>query len=390
MSNARRVALIAAISTVAVLTLGACAPAQITLPGGSGTGSPSTSASTAPTATPTPTAVAVAPPEVRVPLTCEQIAPAAQVTSVLGAPESLNTTDQTKGDPWLVSDLDPYAYVQDGARVCNYSTPAAADLTFYRAYIMPDASLSLWNPYFAQLDVPSKFNIQPSPFGAKSVLTCENDYHIFDCDLEMLVGSTWISLYGYSDEYPAGTIAATKAKFLPLFTTAVNAVKAATIAEPAWTDPAATTVNITSDPASIRPALHASIGHPATFEETGYGPAIQEATDDALIPVHYDWFNGGVTNYDLTVEVLPGGSWAWAAISAAASAKPNYTAITGLGDEAFSYKVVGGANPYEYAIVVSKGHNLFSVEVDTASAAHAAGALTTAMKAATGIAGLIS
>jgi hypothetical protein len=383
----RRTVSVAGVAVAALLLLGACAPAvpiALHTPGHHH----HASASPTPSATPTPTPVAA--PIVRIPLTCEQLAPAAQVSSVLGAPEVLDNKDQSKGDPWLVSDLEPYAYIQDGTQACNYATPAATDLTFYRAYFMPDASLALWTPYFAQLSAPSKFNITPSPFGANSNLNCESQYHIFDCDLEMLVGSTWISLYGNSDEYPATTIAATEAKFLPLFTTAVNAIKAATIAEPLWSDPAATAVNISSNPASLNTVLAAAVGSSINTQENGYGPTIEEATDESVIPVHFYYFNDYAGNYALNIDVLPQGSWAWSAISAAASAKPDYAALAGIGDEAFSFRIIGGESPYEYAIVVEKGHNLFSVEADTPTVSASAGTLAIAEKAAKAIAGQIS
>src|SRR5476651_1958482 len=151
---------------------------------------------------------------------------------------------------------------------------------------MPDASLALWSPYLAQLSAPSSFNIVPSPYGTNSNLNCEYSYHALDCDLEVLIGSTWVSLYGYSDEYPAGTVAAAATKFAPLFNTAVAAVKAATIAEPLWTDPAATTVSLSSDYDALATALGAALGSPVQTQDYEFGPAIEEATDDSLIPVH--------------------------------------------------------------------------------------------------------
>jgi hypothetical protein len=386
MSKPRRFALLSLVTATALLALSACAPATHT-PGHGGHATAAPGASSSPTPTPKP--VAVAPPTIRVPLTCEQIAPAAQVTSVLGAPETLNTTDQAKGEAWQPFDLEPYAWVQDGARVCNYSTVGPSDLTFYRAYIMPDASLALWSPYLAQLSAPSSFNIVPSPYGTNSNLNCEYGYHTLDCDLEMLVGSTWISLYGFSDEYPASTVAAAAAKFTPLFNTAVAAVKAATIAEPLWTDPAATTVSLSSDVDSLDTALSTALGSAVANESYDYGPTIGESTDDAVIPVHLGYYQDGVGNYALNIQVLPQGAWAWSAINTAAASEPGLATVSGLGDKAISFNVSGGLNPYESVIVVSKGHNVFSVEVDTADVPSGPGTLTIAKKAATLIASKI-
>ena len=384
MSNPRRFVLLSLVAATALLALSACAPAaHVRGHGGHATGTPSAT----PSATPTP--VAVAPPKIRVPLTCEQIAPAAKVTSVLGAPETLNTTDQAKGQAWQPFDLEPYAWVQDGARVCNYSTAAPSDLTFFRAYVMPDASLALWTPFLAQQSAPSSFNIVPSPYGANSNLNCEYGYHTLDCDLEILIGSTWVSLYGFSDEYPASTVAAAAAKFAPLFATAVAAVKTATIAEPLWTDPAATTVSVGSDVDSLDTALSAAVGSPVSNQSYDFGPTIGEATDDAVIPVHLGYYQDGVGNYALNIQVLPQGSWTWSAITAAAASEPGLATVSGLGDKAISFNVTGGATPYESVVVVSKGHNVFSVEVDTADVPSGPGAVTVAKKAAALIASKI-
>ena len=384
MSKPRRLALLSLVAATALLALAACAPASH-LPG-HGVHRTATPGSTA---SPSPTAVAVAPPRIRVPLTCEQIAPAAQVSSVLGAPETLNTTDQFKGQAWQPFDLEPYAWVQDGARVCNYSTSSPSDLTFFRAYVMPDASLALWTPFLAQQSAPSSFNIVPSPYGANSNLNCEYGYHTLDCDLEILIGSTWLSLYGFSDEYPASTVAAAAAKFAPLFSTAVAAVKSATIAEPLWTDPASTTVGLSSDVDSLDAALTTALGSPVSNQSYDYGPTIGESTDAAVIPVHLGYYQDGVGNYALNIQVLPQGAWAWSAITAAAASEPGLSTVTGLGDKAISFNVTGGPTPYESVIIVSKGHNVFSIEVDTGDVPSGPGTSTIAKKAATLIASKI-
>jgi hypothetical protein len=386
MPNPRRLAGLSLAAAAALIVLAACAPAiQVR-----GSGTHHGASSTAPTATASAPAtakpIALAPPKIRVPLTCNQIAPAAQVTSVLAAPEVLSNQEPTKGNDWLASDLEPYGYVQDGALVCQYETAASSDLTFYRAYVMPDASQALWAPYFAMQSAPSSFTISPSPFGAKSYLICEGSYHELDCDLEDMIGSTWVSLYGYSDDGPVLTVAQAAARFTPLFTTAVNAIKNATIAEPAWTDPAATAVNLSTDYTSLDAALSTAIGQTVTIQSYEYGPEISESTDDALIPVRFDDYTDYIGSTDnLNIKVLPGGAWAWAAVTAAASADPNYAAISGLGDKAISFSMNGqNGNPYQVAVVVAKGHNLFSVEVDTTTATSAAGLLSAA-KAAAGV-----
>lgn len=385
MSKPRRVVLVSLFAVAALLLLAACAPAtHIRKSGGSKVGGASS-----PSASATPKAVVIAPPKVRVPLTCAQLAPASQVTSVLAAPEVLDNTQPLKGVHWLPSDLEPYAQVQDGALVCNYSTAAPSDLTFYRAYVMPDASPALWSQFFTSASAPTAFTITPSPYGSNSTINCEGSYHNLNCGLEILIGSTWVSLYGYSDDGPTMSVAAAAARFAPLFTTAVNAVKAATIAEPAWKDPAATTVSLSSDYTSLDAELTTALGSEVQTEAYQYGPEVEEAPDDAVIPVNLHYYQDYVGNYALNIKVLPQGAWAWSAITAAAASEPGYAVLSGPGDKAISFGVTGGTSPYESVVVVIKGHNLFSIEVDTSDVPSGPGTLTVATKAAALIASKI-
>jgi hypothetical protein len=302
---------------------------------------------------------------------------------------TFDNTDVANGQPWLDSDLETYGWVQDGARVCNYLS-GGTNLTFYRAYIMPDVPQSQWTPYLAQINTPSQFNLGSSAYGTTSNLNCESSYHILDCGLEDLIGSTWVSLYGYSDDEPVMTIAAAAARFKPLFNTTVNAVKTATVAEPAWTDPAASAVSLSGDTGALNSALATALGASINTEDYAYGPDVSEPTDEALIPVHFDQYTDDVGNYQVTIKVLPQGAWAWDAIVAKASADAHYTTVAGLGDKAISFSQAGSlTTPYQAAVEVEKGHNVYSVEVETTVASSGAGVLSIATKAATAVATFI-
>jgi hypothetical protein len=296
---------------------------------------------------------------------------------------------QAIGEPWLPSDLEPYAWVQDGALVCDFGRTTGTDSTTYEADIMPDATQALWSPYFAQQTAPSAFNITPSPYGPNSNLNCESIYNYAECDLDMLVGTTWITLQGYANVPSDLTVAQAGAKFEPLFSATVNAVKNVTISEPAWTDPGATAVNVSSDYTSLDTALSTALGLPVTTQEYEYGPTIEEPTDDLYIPVHLDYYQDDTTAAEINIKVLPGGAWAWSAITAAAATEPNYATVTGIGDKAISYSVTGQQNPLESVVEVIKGHNLYSVEVDTAPPASTPSVLTIAKEAAAVVAAKI-
>jgi hypothetical protein len=390
MPNARRLARVTVVAAATVFALAACAPTahphslhpqhSATQPTSKTSLSPSASASAKP--------VAVAAPKIRVPLTCNQVAPAGQLASTLSKPVTLDNNLQAIDDPWLPSDLEPYAWVQDGALVCDFGTNSEDSIS-YRANIMPDATQALWAPYFAQQTAPSSFNITPSPYGPNSNLNCESIYNYAECDLDVLVGTTWIDLQGYTDVPSDLTVAQAGAKFEPLFTTTVNAVKNADISEPAWTDPAATTVSVSSDYTSLDAALSAAIGLQVSTQEYEYGPTISEPTDDLYIPVHFDYFQDDTTAAEINIKVLPQGAWAWSAITAAAASEPNYATVTGIGDKAISYSITGQQNPLESVVEVIKGHNLFSVEVDTTPPAATPSVLTLAKEAAAVVAAKI-
>ena len=259
MPNPRRLALMAAAAAITVLSLAACAPAVPLHHHGP---HPSAgSSSTSPSLTPTPTPVVVAPPVSRVPVSCEQLAPVAQVDSTIGLPLVASS------GLYEVSDLDPYAFTQAGGIDCNYQTTHPdTDLGFYEVFVTPDIPSAKWTAYVPNI---SDFGVKPSPFGANSYLDCTASYHDAHCDLQMLVGSTLIYINDYSPAQPTESSTAAETHFLPLLKTAVNGVMGVTVAEPAWTDPNATAVNVPSSEAAVMSTVSTAVGFPVTSSISG-------------------------------------------------------------------------------------------------------------------------
>ena len=377
MRSRRTTALLGAIlSATVVVALSACTPTAPTATSGATTGA---SSSAAPVSTPTPTAVALAPPKVRVPLTCDQVAPTALITAALGSNVVTHTND--------AGDLTPYAYVQDGALYCSYDGTVAKSETEFQLIVMPDITPKHWADYKTYLKDGSTI---ASPFGANSYVDCESSPADLKCNLDMLIGTTWLSIEDFSDNVPSSmTVAAALARFKPLLQTAVTAVQGATIAEPLWTDPDATAVNI-SDGLAFENVVKAASGVNYRTEVYNPDPIAVGPQSEAMYPTGYQIFGGGGGKFGISINVLPGGLWAVPAVMTAGSSLSGYTTVAGLGDQAFSFSETDKYEPYEIQLFVVKGHNLVSVEVDTSSKSAGTNVATVAKNVATGVLGQIN
>jgi hypothetical protein len=341
------------LSAVGVLGLSACAP-DAPAPTTSSTSASGATASAAPSSTPTPTAVAIAPPQVRVPLTCDQVAPIAEVNAALGTNVVAATPDP--------SDLTPYAYLQDGALYCSYVGTVAKSESEYQLLVMPDITLAQWNKDKKYLDGST-----PSPFGANSFLDCESSPKDLKCNLDILIGTTWITIQDFSDNVTATlTEAQALSRFQPVLQTAITAVKGATIAEPLWKDPDATAVNIAPSNAFENLLKHAS-GVDYATDVYNPDPVAVGPQSEAMYPTGFQIFGGGGGKYSITTEVLPGGSWAFSRLTSAVAGVAEPTPLSGLGDQAFSFGDPNKYQPYDTQILATQGHNLISIDVDTSS-----------------------
>ena len=368
-------AIAAALLAGALVSLSACAPATPTP-----TTTP-TQVAAAPTATPTPTVAALAPPTVRLPLTCDQVAPQAQLTTALGTPVK-------SGAEFVTSDLEPYAFQQDGALYCYFVGTTAGSETEYELLAMPDVSSARWAADKAALQDGVS---QPSPFGANSYLNCESSPNDLKCNLDMLIGTTWLSIQDFSDAVATSlTLSQALSRFKPLLQSAVSAVKSATVAEPLWSDPNASAVNIPGDQVAFDKAISTAIG--AKFSTQVYAPDIDAigTESEAEYPVDFQFFGGGAGNDGITIGVLPQGAWAWSEIQGEASSLAGDASAAGIGDQAVTYSAPTPDEPYQSVIVATKGDNLFTIVVDTNVASSGAGVGAIATKAASAVAALIN
>jgi hypothetical protein len=318
---------------------------------------------------------------VRLPLTCDQVAPQAQLTAALGA-------SVQSGAEFVTSDLEPYAFQQDGAVYCYFVATTAGSETEYELLAMPDIAPARWAAAKAALQDGVS---QPSPFGANSYLNCESSPKDLKCNLDMLIGTTWLSIQDFSDAVPKSlTLTQALARFKPLLQSAVSAVQGATVAEPLWSDPNATAVNIPGDQVAFDKAISTAIG--TKFSTQVYAPDIDAigTESEAEYPVDFQFFGGGAGNDGITIGVLPQGAWAWSEIQGKASSLAGYASLTGIGDQAFRYSDPSPDEPYQSVIVATKGDNLFTIVVDTNVASSGAGVGAIATKTASAVAALIN
>ena len=380
----RRLAPAALLAAVALLTLGACAPA--THPSAGHTGHAHSGGSGHSSSSPTP--VAVAPPVSRVGVTCSQVAPLAQVNSTIGA------TLVATGGLYDVSDLTPYAFTQEGAIECDYgpSNPTS-EVGFYEVEIIPDVSSTRWATFAGVNGADlAGYDIKPSPFGANTYLDCTATYHDLDCDLDALIGTTLLYIDDYSAEQPTESNAAAETHMMPLLTTAVNALKAATISEPAWTDPNATSVNISESEATVGTTISTAIGSTVSPAVDGADELPDPTQPESLVqyPLDFRSYVYDSPQFEMQVDVLPQGSWAFSQIAARTSSLSGYALIPGLGDQALGYSAALTNKPHAGVVEATKGDNLISVEIDTTDASEIPNLQTLAKKAATALLAQIS
>ena len=386
---ARRRSLVAALIAVcSLLLLSACAPAT--------SGSTATLHTIRPhhggsTPSPTPTVAALAPPKVRIPVSCNQVAPTADLNSALDA-----TVSPTPVVPYQ---LDSYEAIQDGALNCSWqgvetSTGPAAT---YSLYAMPDAT-ALWQQYAANGGLGS-VSYPTTYLGVPAVGTCYSDVtvtpHSYGCTLDLLVGSIWLDVSAYSGtQVSPPTVAQAQAKFQPVFKAAISALQGVTVAEPAWSDPAASTINFTDSFGAVNQAgMAAAIGNTYAIEIDQPDFSLAGALIAEYLPVNYRLSLGGGTgagdtvtpanNFSLDVAVLPSGSWAYKRIVQAVSGDPGFASLSGFGTKAVIF--TAGSNsidPDATTIVGIVGENLYSLTVTDPGAAGNPNTVTMAKAAA--------
>ena len=394
-STRRRSLVAVLVAACALALLSACAPAangaSATLhtvrPHHGGSGS---------TPTPTPTVASVTPPKVRIPLSCGQLVPAAQLNSTLGATLSTTAPSLLTTSTGVDPELNTYIATQAGALECSWTSPVPsggnADAT-YDVMVMPDATTA-WNTYAATIH---QYYSVANPLGANSWSSCwvqglASAGKDENCGFDILIGSTWLSVAAYTDEYSTiPTEAQAFTRFEPLFQSTIAAVKGTTVVEPAWTDPLATPVTFPSDGSAASPTgLATATGTAFSYNAAGFGPVnattMNTSLSALLSTVNYHGELGGVVtgtagSLMMSVQVLPSGAWAYGAMKTAAASSAQFATLSGIGTAAFMYNDAVG-NPNEIVVVGTVGQNLYTISDGDSGAAGEPNPATVAKAAA--------
>jgi hypothetical protein len=267
-----------------------------------------------PSATPAAPVTAAPPeepdePSVRVPVACDELIPLDDVSAAAGA-------DVEPVSPVVASDqasLAAFAAEQYGQLDCAWSV---GELSYdsagpvVTASVVPGVPASYWDDYTAQL---SEATTPQKGFPGESYSTCFASEGSSGCRLDSLIGDYWLSVQvsTASAEVDNESVAA-------VFLAAANTVAGARPAPDAWPAYASgPRPEGVVDEAAVSAALGATVeragcGRPAgqlehtvAFAETGYGTCSYEITG---LPDGQSAF--------VSIDVLPGGAWAFEALRA--------------------------------------------------------------------------
>lgn len=318
-----------------ILLLAGCTPAAS-----------STADPTSAPATESPVVDAVTPSS-RVPLSCDQLATEAAITTAVGEPigqVSAISVDYIPG-------LAPYATLQYGQLDCAWSpvpmnyneSPPLVTIS-----VVPEVPTSYWTETVAMM---AGTEVTQGGFAGDSYTSCTANADVNSCRLDTLVNGYWLAV---NVKTWAGGVTAQSTH--ELFASAAAAVETAGVAGAAWVSPSDTGATGTINTAKAAMALGASIEtahcgptaqmreHWVAQAESGFTSCTYATTG---MPDGADAF--------VTVNYLPGGAWALPEVTAGLGG--HTTAVTGLGAGAFSTPGGPGAS----TIVFARGSDLVSV-----------------------------
>jgi hypothetical protein len=335
----------ASLVVVAIATVGlvsGCAPATSALPDD----------------LPRPTAdagvethVAATAPTSRVPLRCDQLASSAAVATAAGQP--LEVVDPIAVD--YIPALTPYVSIQHGDLECAWSQ---GPLTYngnppiVSILVVPEVSAALWGEIVAELG-----DSADGLFAGDSHSSCTTNGDISECRLDTLANGYWLSVTVTA--FDGGATAESTSQ---LFELAASAVQSAPTARPAWPVPDDAGLTGTIDTALASASLHATVRradcsptpeaheHWVAITAAGYTACTYSTTGST----------GGAEAF-ITVYYLPGGAWAMPNAITALGAQA--TAVSGLGEGAFSVPDGPGAS----TTIFARGGDLVSVHSNSAS-----------------------
>jgi hypothetical protein len=371
-----RVALTAVVTLATIVGLSACAPVHVsrTVPHVGVTQVPTLS---------TPSPKALAAPVIRVTKTCAQLVSPSELMTAIGVtPAAIAPPDA----------LDSDTLTQDGALSCHWSDDVAGDFqqtsNHLQLYVLPDITTTNWsqaNNALSQDGETKTTLISGDAYGGCYSVAATST----ECNIDTLVGTTWISAEVESLTKSFTTSDGGLTHFAALINPiVVDAQSSGFVAEPRWSDPAATAVPADCD-STLPDAEIQSVTGATNIEAIGPDEAGQLGISSSLgVEANLGFFECDLASEDqqsgFYLEVLPGGGWAWSLTKAYDSSQPGYSTVPKLGSQADEFSSPDVGTTVNWV----RGDNLLTLNVGLPTASqNAPDALTLATYVNTKIAG---
>jgi hypothetical protein len=354
--------------TAALLVLSGCAPSNP-----SPTSSPTTGGNAAPSATPTPTATTVSNPVPRVQVKCASVFTAANVASWVSDPAVTLKDDETTPP----SNIMEIAADQLGTLSCVWGGANQTDGSYDNQLALAIATDAAdpYDEFVEQADPQTAYSA-----GDKSEYGCIDQSGQFQCIGNVLVGTTWASVFLQNNTGSSATKAALIGRMKTILDSLAGQLGSAPASLPAWTLPASSSPGFCIDP-NRTTIVRTTFGNPALKVSNyegggGYEDAQQGPTDKYIGTC--TWVNGYKDHDLVEVDALQGGAWSVAVVAAnppyADFLGQKYAPVTIAGADN-ALVACGGSNDSCDALVAVKG-NLYAVTFPNKDAATNSSRLT--------------
>jgi hypothetical protein len=360
-----RIVLLASALTAVALAVSACAPAAAPLH----TKAPGVhqhAAPPSPTPTPTPTV-----PVALVGATCAQLGSLTLLDKVFAHPVTVRPFANIAADDIPTANFDVIAPLQLGGLECfwadgPYTILPDSELTIE---VLPNAGAAFTaaTPDLAKTDDATTGFAKVVPkWGDASYSNC--GAQMGECIFDILVGDYWLHIDEINSETPAAPYpqdAAQKA----LLTAAVASIKALPPAAASWTPPG-DAANLPTTCASALTVAQVKSAFGITTAPTpsvGSGLTTFDASaNSAAGLLTCNWSpNPNYPQLGLTLDILPGSSWAWSSTAPPSTPADHLSAIAGVNDELWGGCQTGVVQCSVYGQV---DHSWFDVTLDSKSA----------------------
>jgi hypothetical protein len=280
--------------------------------------------------------------------TCATLGPTATVQQLLAANDAAATNFQYVTEPETDTNFEDVAIRQLGGFACYWAGGPIGDggpeaqLTID---VVPNAATAFTGatPALTLTDDVHEGLVPSVPkWGDASFTDCEDSNGYAGCVFDIEIGAYWLHIVDDPANYPAKPYPL-PAKLSSFLTATVATVKSLSPASPAWPVPVAAAMMPSSCATALTIAqVHSLLGAGAKPSAAGFdGVGAFNSSLLQAASLRECYWEGGYVKDALTgisVDMLPGSSWAWSAAQLPVTQKgENIAAVAGIGDAAFGY-----------------------------------------------------